>query len=214
MKRSVVRILPMSASHCAIVARLHREHLASRWRGRLGELLLRAQYRAIAKGSGACGYVAESERAVAGYVCGVWDGAAVRSAFWRSGLMGILLWLANGLTQGIAGLRRRLRNARRRRVGDVGSGTNLSTRYELRPIVVGREFRGSGIADHLVEALVADARSRGFDRIWLKTEVGNAAANRFYVKSGFTRLAPRRGDRGQYVYYERSTVEHRDHGQG
>ena len=80
--------------------------------------------------------------------------------------------------------------------------------YELRPIVVAQPARGTGVAADLVEALLADARRRGFHRMHLVTRADNAAAQAFYHKVGFRRVgsALSRPD-GAWARYERIVDE-------
>ena len=45
--------------------------------------------------------------------------------------------------------------------------------------------RGRGVASRLLDAVVTDARERGFDRVVLDVVESNAAAHRCYVRYGF-----------------------------
>ena len=53
--------------------------------------------------------------------------------------------------------------------------------------------QGTGLSSALVSSLIDEARSRGFDSMWLGTNVDNARARRFYDKTGFV-------DRGRRTF--------------
>ena len=53
--------------------------------------------------------------------------------------------------------------------------------------------QGTGLSTALLDAHAAIARTRGFDSLWLGTNVENARARRFYEKSGFA-------DRGRRTF--------------
>jgi GNAT superfamily N-acetyltransferase len=61
----------------------------------------------------------------------------------------------------------------------------------LRKMFVDADYRGRGlaVAPQLLEALLAHARSRGVERIFLGTRPEMRAAHRFYEKHGFQRVA-------------------------
>ncbi|WP_298990020.1 GNAT family N-acetyltransferase [uncultured Pseudokineococcus sp.] len=63
---------------------------------------------------------------------------------------------------------------------------------ELKRFYVAPAHRGSGVADALLEALVAHARERGATVLRLETGDAQAAALRFYARHGFRRV-PRFG---------------------
>lgn len=174
-------IVPLTQGHCPKVARLHLDHLRTGFRGRPGLELLAAYYRILVQSGGGCGYVAEQAGQVAGYVCGVWEPAAVRGALLRAEWPALLWW---GWAQVLVrprflhDLLGRLRESSSRRA-------TAAPGYELRPIVVAPGARGTGIATQLVDVLLGDARRRGFDRVYLVVDVDNTIANAFYRKVGF-----------------------------
>lgn len=45
---------------------------------------------------------------------------------------------------------------------------------------------GSGTGSTLIEAVISAMRNRGLTRVFLETEIGNAAARRFYSRHGFS----------------------------
>jgi ribosomal protein S18 acetylase RimI-like enzyme len=56
---------------------------------------------------------------------------------------------------------------------------------ELRQLYVAPELKGLGVADALMEWLLAEARGRGFEDIYLSVFVDNGRARRFYERHGF-----------------------------
>lgn len=55
----------------------------------------------------------------------------------------------------------------------------------LSKIYAAPRAQGTGLSGALIAALVDATRSRGFDSLWLGTNVENARARRFYEKQGF-----------------------------
>lgn len=181
-------IVPLALEHCPQVANLHLKNLSTRYRGRPGLRLLEAYYAALVQSDGGSGYVAEQmgpagarNGVVVGYVCGVWEPAAVRStllggqwlrlAFWTSAQVLIRPRLAIELVG-------RWRAAAERQ-------TAAWQAYELRPIVVDAAMRRQGIGAQLLAALLADASRRGFRQVHVFAEADNVAANAFYCGTGF-----------------------------
>jgi GNAT superfamily N-acetyltransferase len=64
----------------------------------------------------------------------------------------------------------------------------------IEDVIVSSEHRGEGIGRALLEAALGWARARGATRAQLLVDAGNAPAQRFYEKQGWsaTRLAARR----------------------
>jgi ribosomal protein S18 acetylase RimI-like enzyme len=194
-------IVPLALEHCAQVASLHLEHLNTGYRGRPGMRLLQAYYAALVQSGGGSGFVAEQmgpagvrHGAVVGYVCGLWDPAAVRSS-----LLGDALgaqWPKLALWTGLQVLiRPRLVVELMRRWRAAEKQPFRRQAYELRPIVVGAAMRRNGIGTHLVDALLADASRRGFRQVHAFAEEDNVAANAFYRGIGF-RCAGRENRQG------------------
>lgn len=190
----------MVRRHCRAVAALHQEHLRSRFRGRAGLRLIEAYYAAVSEGMGACGYVAERDARVVGYVCGVWDRKALRSTLLRAHSARLLLWGIVHAVSHPSALISAFQRVRRPCSGPppLGSG------YELRPIVVAPEARGTRAARLLVSALDEDAAGRGFERIYLYTEEDNSRARRFYIRSGFEAKDSIQRAGTMYLRYERA----------
>lgn len=176
----MLEILPMKEEDTPEAARAHINYLKSPLQSAGGYGMLVAQYQAIARQAGAVGFVARLDGRFAGFICGVWDRSALKKGLLAAGpalvLNTVRQFLSNP-TYFVYRLTRRLFYFKQ--AEKVYSG------YELRPIVVLPEFRGHGIADRLVDRLIADARQRGFAQIFLFTEHDNEPASRFYSRYGF-----------------------------
>jgi GNAT superfamily N-acetyltransferase len=57
---------------------------------------------------------------------------------------------------------------------------------EIKRMYVDPDYRGTGVARDLLHALEADARGRGWDRLVLETGDRMHAAQRFYMREGYT----------------------------
>jgi [ribosomal protein S18]-alanine N-acetyltransferase len=76
-------------------------------------------------------------------------------------------------------------------VGYAGMSA-IAHEADVQTVAVRRDRQGTGIGDQLVEALLAEARHRGVNRVMLEVRDGNAAAQRLYERHGFTGLGRRR----------------------
>src|SRR5512140_72759 len=193
----MLTIVALEKEHIKEVARLHLDHLPTSFRGTSGLRLLTGYYLAVSGGQGGCGYVALENGDIAGYVCGVWDMAILRTRLIRRQGASLLFW---GAMQGFnrprvfVQLVRRLRPRREpiaKRFSQAG--------YELRPIVVAPAYRGTPVAEKLAQRIIGDAAARGFDSVHLYAEAGNAAANRFYRKIGFEKVDTYQSRRKTYA---------------
>ena len=188
----------MASRHCTAVANLHLNYLRTSFQGRAGRELLVAYYRAVVEGLGACGFVAEdSNQTVAGFVCGVWAPGLVRRTMLRRQWPRLLFWGAVQAALHPTMVGNRLRGSET--MTDPDSG------YELRPIVVAPDARGSGLAAELVARLVLDARSRGYDYLHLFTEADNDPANTFYRRIGFREVEIVKRSDLVYIRYQLAT---------
>ncbi len=70
-------------------------------------------------------------------------------------------------------------------VGTVGLQRFDATTADMRRMYVPQEFRGQGIGEALVDAVIAKARSMGFQRIILDVMESQSAARHIYTKAGF-----------------------------
>ncbi|WP_313960057.1 GNAT family N-acetyltransferase [Brevibacterium casei] len=77
-------------------------------------------------------------------------------------------------------------------VGTVALAQLLPRHEELKSMRTSPEHRGQGIASQLLDHVLADARSRGIERISLETGSMEffAPARAFYRKAGFAEVAP------------------------
>lgn len=198
-------IRPLAAGDCAAVAQLHMRCLPTSFRGTVGVRLLGCYYEAVAQGNGACGYVACPGDRLAGYVCGVWDAGAVHAVLLRRYGIKLAWWgMLHALAQPrtLPDLRQRIKRGR------TGDGA-WDFGYELRPIVVAPEYRGAGVANILVETLLADARRRGYADIHLLAYGSDGRALRFYHKAGFHEAAQCERQGTHYVRFVRETTNAR-----
>ena len=75
-------------------------------------------------------------------------------------------------------------------VGPPGApeGFHLVKGAELYQLYVSREFRGAGVAAHLMADAEARLAAAGVATAWLSCAIGNERAARFYEKSGWRRV--------------------------
>jgi ribosomal protein S18 acetylase RimI-like enzyme len=74
---------------------------------------------------------------------------------------------------------------RNKPVGMIGGGVDQTSRFNLIGMWIKPEFRGSGVAEHLVNAVKARAIDKGYRRVMLGVSPDNLRASRFYRKQGF-----------------------------
>jgi len=79
-----------------------------------------------------------------------------------------------------------IRNEARQMIG-VAAGFSWSGISELKQMWIDEAYRGRGYARTLLDAFVAEARSRGVRRIWVASYDFQAPG--MYEKAGFTRVA-------------------------
>jgi ribosomal protein S18 acetylase RimI-like enzyme len=70
-------------------------------------------------------------------------------------------------------------------VGMIGGGVSARQRYNLIAMWVAPHARGSGIAQHLVDAVKSEAIAQGHGRVFLDVARDNRRAVRFYEGQGF-----------------------------
>lgn len=196
-------VRPLVEADCAAVAELHLCHLPTSFHGAAGRRLLACYYEAVAQGQDACGYVIWNEDRLAGYACGVWDAEALRSGLLRRRGGEVALWgVLHAATQP-----RMLADLRRRLVRGAGEDGAEEPGYELRPIVVAPEYRGTGAATALVESIVADARRRRYPQVHLLAYASDDRALRFYRKAGFHEAAQIERGGARFIRFVRETAE-------
>ncbi len=70
-------------------------------------------------------------------------------------------------------------------VGSFGIESRGRGETELRRMYLDEAYRGSGVAQRMLDFALDEARSRGFTKMILSTAQIQKAADRFYRKSGF-----------------------------
>lgn len=70
------------------------------------------------------------------------------------------------------------------------SGIDDGDQVELISMYVRASARGTGVADTLIDAVVAWARERAAERVWLSVRVANEPAKRLYRRRGFAEVGP------------------------
>jgi GNAT superfamily N-acetyltransferase len=70
-------------------------------------------------------------------------------------------------------------------VGSFGIESRNPNETELRRMYLDERYRGSGVAQRMLDFAQAEARARGFTMMILSTAQIQKAADRFYRKSGF-----------------------------
>jgi GNAT superfamily N-acetyltransferase len=73
-------------------------------------------------------------------------------------------------------------------VGSFGIESRGAGDTELRRMYLDRGYRGSGIAQRMLDCAEAEARSLGFTKMIVSTARIQKAADRFYRKSGFRQI--------------------------
>jgi putative acetyltransferase len=73
-------------------------------------------------------------------------------------------------------------------VGSFGIERRSVNDTELRRMYLDKGYRGSGIAQRMLDCAEAEARSLGFTKIIVSTAQIQKAADRFYRKSGFQQI--------------------------
>ncbi|WP_206665747.1 GNAT family N-acetyltransferase [Pedococcus bigeumensis] len=86
---------------------------------------------------------------------------------------------------------------------DVQSALTVRPTAELSKIYVLPDHHGAGTSRLLMEAAIDAAQTRGAEAVWLGVNQENERAQKFYAKSGFTRVGTKRflvGDRYEHDY--------------
>lgn len=78
------------------------------------------------------------------------------------------------------------------RDADVAAVVTFSPAVELSKVYAHPDAHGSGVAHLLVQAAFSEAEQRDVEGIWLGVNQENLRAQRFYEKSGFTRVGTKR----------------------
>lgn len=91
-------------------------------------------------------------------------------------------------------------------LADDGKGPPIPGLCHIGMIFVVPIHWGQGIGGQLVDAVLAEAQSRGYDRVQLWTHLDNARAQRLYDGRGFSRSGRQTDDDGgeRIVHYTRT----------
>jgi GNAT superfamily N-acetyltransferase len=73
-------------------------------------------------------------------------------------------------------------------VGSFGIESRSENDTELRRMYLDKEYRGSGIAQRMLDCAQTTARQLGFTKMILSTAQIQSAADRFYRKNGFRQI--------------------------
>ncbi len=181
--RASAAVRLMQRDDALAVAQQHSQGITGGFLSTLGDRFLAHLYRGIASNPRGFVFVAVDD---AGRVVGFVAGADSVSRLYRS----VLLrrgWLLAGTL-----IRHFLRPSTVRRIIETlrypKQVEGDSPEPELLSIVVDPQWRGSGVASHLVDALVAEFRRRRCSPVKVIVGAGLDRANAFYVRYGF-RLA-------------------------
>lgn len=195
----MISIRHLSPKDSLSLSRLHLQNLNTFFVGKPGLQLLSLYYKVIALGRGSCGFVAEQDGRIVGFVCGIWDPKKVRSTLLKKYFFLLIFWAFIQIMVKPVLLKSFL--GRFERV----PSNSTNEEFELRPIVVVSEARGTGLSLQLLRNLLNSAQEQGFPQIFLVTEENNTSANRFYQRSGF-QLKDKANRNGiKYNRYEIST---------
>jgi ribosomal protein S18 acetylase RimI-like enzyme len=90
-------------------------------------------------------------------------------------------------------------------LADEGTGPPVPGLCHVSMVFVAPRLWGSGIGGRLVDALLAEARERGYDRVQLWTQKDNPGARRLYEGRGFVLSGREKDDLGERIlHYERT----------
>jgi GNAT superfamily N-acetyltransferase len=180
-----IEIKKLEYEHIGEIARMHINYLSTELKGKPGERLLQQYYHGIIYENGAVGYVGLIDGKCGGFVCGVWDSNILNHWMVTHYLFRLIFWTSLQIIispKYFIYLIRRLLH--------LNSHIEVQG-YELRPIVVEEQNRGTGLAGLLVDRLVDDAKIRGYCEIHLFVDRNNVVAQKFYTKRGFiNKLSP------------------------
>jgi ribosomal protein S18 acetylase RimI-like enzyme len=93
-------------------------------------------------------------------------------------------------------------------LSDDGAGAPVRGLCHISMVFVAPDYWGRGIGGRLVDALLPEARSRGYDRAQLWTQSDNARARRLYEGRGFVLSGREKDEFGErIVHYQRALPE-------
>lgn len=170
----------LEKKHAAQTARLHIEGISGGFISSLGLDFVTALYEAMAESKSSFGLVACEGEEVVGYVAfteninSLYKSIVLKKGFRFAFLLGSRLFSWTRLKR----IWETLVYPSRIQADDLPPA-------ELLSIAVSPQARGKGIASQLIEAGIAECRTRGIDRVKVLVGAELAAANRLYVKCGF-----------------------------
>jgi len=193
----MVNIEQLKSEDCGPVSDLHLKYFQHQFHDLPGRRLLECYYKGVANQVGSTGFVAKNDEKVIGYICGVWDKGAINAFLKHKYIASLILWGFLHVVTHPSTLSKM--------VNKVTQGSELIKKegYELRPIIVDKDFRGSGVADLLVDRLILDAQERGYTSIFLIAEMENERAKSFYIKMNFQHLKDFENNSHQYCLFEK-----------
>jgi ribosomal protein S18 acetylase RimI-like enzyme len=93
-------------------------------------------------------------------------------------------------------------------LADDGAGPPVRGLCHVSMVFVAPDYWGRGIGGRLVDALLTEARSRGYDRAQLWTQSDNARARRLYEGRGFVPSGREKHEFGELiVHFQRALPE-------
>lgn len=195
-------IVPFAEVNTKQVADLHLNNLGTNFSGQTGLTFLTAYYRALISSGGGCGFLALEQGKIIGFVCGVWAPRKInRELLSRFGVVLAVSALKMAFQSPWEGLR-----LIQRFLHGAGGQKLPSNGYELRPIAVVKEARGTDAASLLLDALLMDAKNRKYDCVFLYTEIENVRAQKFYEKKHFVKVGTYPSNNIEYIRYERKGI--------
>lgn len=91
-------------------------------------------------------------------------------------------------------------------LADDGAGPPVRGLCHVAMVFVAPDYWGRGIGGQLVDALLTQARSRGYDRAQLWTQSDNARARRLYEGRGFTPSGREKDEFGELIVHYRHAL--------
>jgi ribosomal protein S18 acetylase RimI-like enzyme len=175
------RVVAMEKSHAAAAAELHRRGINTGFLSSLGSGFLKQLYKAIRSCPSGFGYVwQEEDGRVLGFIaCAESTGRVYKQALRRRGVMMALPILRFLVRPSV--IRRMMQTLRY----PAEAGEELPP-AEVLSIAVDEAARGKGVGKALMEAAFEEFRRRGISRVKVAVGAANEAANKFYLRCGFS----------------------------
>src|SRR5512143_2753337 len=173
----------MTPSHVTEVVQVHREAFQGFFLSVLGPWFLREYYRSLLSGPSGFAFVSWDGPTMTGFVVGTDQPRGMyrrllRKRWWKFGLASVpALARHPSLIPRVAGW------AVKSEHFAAAPGVGTLIQISVRPSI-----QGKGIGKALVEAFLAEARTRGLSEVNLTTDAdGNDPVNAFYLRLGFAR---------------------------